>query len=75
MSSGGPSWKDTLLMLPVVGGEGVGLKRSGFARGRLERRWGAGLINFCVEKVDLDSWGIPESSRNWRLVKSSPRTS
>ena len=40
MSSGGPSWKETLLV-PDVGGEGVGLKRSGFARGRFERRCGA----------------------------------
>ena len=33
------------------------------------------LVSVCFEKVALDSEDIPESSRSWRLVKSSPSTS
>lgn len=41
ISSGGPSWKETRWPLFDWGWGGVDLKRSGFARGRVERRWGA----------------------------------
>jgi hypothetical protein len=41
ISSGGPPWKATFLPSPDLGVAGVGLKRSGLARGRVERRGGA----------------------------------
>lgn len=41
ISSGGPSWKETCLPASDWGRGGVGLNRSGLARGRLERRGGA----------------------------------
>jgi hypothetical protein len=41
ISSGGPPWKETLRPSEDLGAAGVGLKRSGFARGRVERRAGA----------------------------------
>jgi hypothetical protein len=41
MSSGGPLWNATLRPSLDFGVAGVGLKRSGFASGRVERRAGA----------------------------------
>lgn len=38
ISSGGPSWKDTRRSPPDRDRAGVGLKRSGFAKGRVGRR-------------------------------------
>lgn len=51
MSSGGPPWKETLRPSDR-GVVGVGLKRSGFARGRVERR--AGAI-YAVKNLRLKS--------------------
>lgn len=48
ISCGGPSWKETRRPDWVDWGlGGVGLNRSGFARGRLERLGGALTISFC----------------------------
>ena len=41
ISSGGPPWNDTFRPSPDLGVAGVGLKRSGLASGRVERRGGS----------------------------------
>ena len=52
MVSGGPSWKETRRPPWPCGREGVGLKRSGFAKGRLDRRCGAVSVSDGASSED-----------------------
>lgn len=55
MVSGGPSWKETRRPPGPCGREGVGLNRSGFAKGRLDRRCGAVSVSDGADFGQLDS--------------------